>query len=128
MKRLLLPLLAALALSNAVNAGYSSKVDLMTDETKIKVYHQSETKVPNSIGIQESATIEINEPKEKAREIKKITGKYKLHNFIASENIQKKDSLVFTCLNCVKPKYPRIALNTKREGKMIFKLYVQKNG
>ena len=59
MRKFLLPLLAALALPTAINAGYSSKVDLMTDETKIRVFHQSETKVPNSIGIQERATIYI---------------------------------------------------------------------
>jgi len=59
MKLLLLPLLAAFALPNAVNAGYSSNVDLMTDETKLRAYLDSSTTTANSIGIQEEATIWI---------------------------------------------------------------------
>jgi len=233
MKRLLLPLLAAIALPAAVEAGYSSEIDLMTDETKIRVFHQSETKVPNAIGIEESATIYIRcnlkdkeisdfdvyidtpsynannhdvglrwdkgEPiyinwnkskdgtalfsptpkkfistlmdkdtlvfqwtpynkipqavKFNLSELKKDIDNIKKEgcfdwllieseknstlgfslnnsklNFIDSENIERKDSLVFTCLNCVKPKYPRRAFNTKQEGEMRLKLYVQKNG
>ena len=59
MTRILLPLLAAVALPTAVEAGYSSEIDLMTDETKITVFHKSETQVLNSIGIEESAIITI---------------------------------------------------------------------
>ena len=59
MKIFLFPLLAYLTLPAVVNAGYSSSVDLMTDETKIRISHDSMTKVSNSIGIQESATIWI---------------------------------------------------------------------
>ena len=59
MKLLLLPFLAAFALPNAVNAGYSSNVDLMTDETKLRAYLDSSTTTANSIGIQEEATIWI---------------------------------------------------------------------
>ena len=54
-----LPFLAVLALPSFVNAGYSSSVDLMTDETKIRISHNSITKVSNSIGILEQATIWI---------------------------------------------------------------------
>ena len=51
MKRLLLPLLAALALPNAVESKfYTVDTDLMTDETKIRFYIDSETQVLNSIG------------------------------------------------------------------------------
>ena len=51
MKRLLLPLLAALALPNAVESKfYTIDTDLMTDETKIRFYIDSETQVLNSIG------------------------------------------------------------------------------
>ena len=59
MKNFLLPFLALLAIPAAVNAGYTSDVDLMTDETKIVITHNSITKVSNSIGVQEPATIVI---------------------------------------------------------------------
>ena len=57
MKRLLLPLLAALALPTAVSAEYFFREDLMTDEKIHTVIHSSTTKTPNSIGIQEKADI-----------------------------------------------------------------------
>ena len=47
MKRLLLPLLAALALPTAVNAGYKADIDLMTDKNEIMVWIQSENFVKN---------------------------------------------------------------------------------
>ena len=51
MKRLLLPLLAALALPTAVESKfYTVDTDLMTDETKIRFYIESETQVQDSIG------------------------------------------------------------------------------
>ena len=51
MKRILLPLLAALALPIAVESKfYTEDTDLMTDETKISFYISSETQVLNSIG------------------------------------------------------------------------------
>ena len=50
MKRLLFPLLAALALPTTSIAGYLSDIDLMTDETRIKLYLDSATKTPNIIG------------------------------------------------------------------------------
>ncbi len=59
MKKFFLPFLAIIALPASVNAGYSSSVDLMTDETKIRISHDSITKVSNSIGILEPATIWI---------------------------------------------------------------------
>ena len=59
MKKFLLPFLALLAIPASVNAGYTSDVDLMTDETKIVITHNSITKVSNSIGVQEPATIVI---------------------------------------------------------------------
>ena len=59
MKKFFLPFLALLALPSSVNAGYSSSVDLMTDETKITISHDSITKVSNSIGYLEPATIGI---------------------------------------------------------------------
>ena len=59
MKKFLLPFLAVLAIHASVNAGYTSNVDLMTDETKIRITHDSITKVSNSIGVQEPATIVI---------------------------------------------------------------------
>ena len=59
MKKFLLPFIVFLTFPAAVNAGYSSSVDLMTDETKIRISHDSMTKVSNSIGIQEPATIWI---------------------------------------------------------------------
>ena len=58
-KKFFLPFLVVLALPSSVNAGYSSSVDLMTDETKIRIFHTSITKVSNSIGIPEPATIWI---------------------------------------------------------------------
>ena len=58
-KKFFLPFLAIIALPASVNAGYSSSVDLMTDETKITISHDSITKVSNSIGILEPATIWI---------------------------------------------------------------------
>ena len=59
MKKFLLPFLAVLAIPASVNAGYTSDVDLMTDETKIRIIHDSITKVSNSIGVQEPASIVI---------------------------------------------------------------------
>ena len=59
MKKFLLPFLALLAFPTSLNAGYTSDVDLMTDETKIRISHNSITKVSNSIGVQESATLWI---------------------------------------------------------------------
>ena len=59
MKKFFLPFLALFTLPHSVNAGYSSSVDLMTDETKIRISHNSITKVSNSIGILEPATIWI---------------------------------------------------------------------
>ena len=51
MKRLVLPLLAALALPTAVESKfYTVDTDLMTDETKIRFYIESETQVQDSIG------------------------------------------------------------------------------
>ena len=51
MKRLLLPLLAAFALPTAVESKfYTVDTDLMTDETKIRFYIESETQVQDSIG------------------------------------------------------------------------------
>ena len=47
MKRLLLPLLAALALPTAVNAGYKADIDLMNDKNEIMVWIQSENFVKN---------------------------------------------------------------------------------
>ena len=57
MKRLLLPLLAALALPDSANALYNFKEDLMTDEKIHTVIHSSTTKTPNSIGIQKKTDI-----------------------------------------------------------------------
>ena len=50
MKRLLLPLLAAIALPTAVNAGYESDIDLMTDKREILVWVLAENLVENVIG------------------------------------------------------------------------------
>jgi len=55
MKRLLLPLLAALALPTALESRfYTVEADLMTDETKIRFYIESETEVSNAIGGKET--------------------------------------------------------------------------
>ena len=51
MKRLLLSLLAALALPTALESKfYTVDTDLMTDETKIRFYIESETQIQDSIG------------------------------------------------------------------------------
>ena len=51
MKRLLIPLLAAIALPTALESKfYTVETDLMTDETNIRFYIDSETQVLNSIG------------------------------------------------------------------------------
>ena len=51
MKRFLLPLIVALALPNGLESKfYTVETDLMTDETKIRFYIDSETQVLNSIG------------------------------------------------------------------------------
>ena len=58
MKRLLLLLLAAIALPNAVESKfYTVDTDLMTDETKISFYISSETQVLNSIGRSETINL-----------------------------------------------------------------------
>ena len=58
MKRLLLPLLAALALTNALESKfYTLDTDLMTDETKIRFYISSETQIINSIGGSETINL-----------------------------------------------------------------------
>lgn len=63
MKRLLIPLLTALALPTAINAEqnifYSKKEDLMTDVIKVNIDLLSETTVLNSIGAQAKARIGI---------------------------------------------------------------------
>mgnify|MGYP001330619335 CR=1 FL=1 len=59
MKKFLIPFFALLALPASVKAAYTSTVDLMTDETKIRISHNSTTKVSNSIGILEPATLWI---------------------------------------------------------------------
>ena len=59
MKRIILPLLAALALPSSALARYYSEVDLMTDETIHRVVFKSSTTTPNSIGMQEEAIIRI---------------------------------------------------------------------
>ena len=59
MKHILFSLLAALAMPNAVNAGFYSDLDLMTDENKLAAYLKSSTTTANSIGMQEEATIWI---------------------------------------------------------------------
>ena len=54
MKRLLLPLLAAIALPTAVNAAYIQKdVNPMTDEQSLLIIERSSNSVDNSIGIGE---------------------------------------------------------------------------
>ena len=51
MKRLLLPLLAVLTLPTGLESKfYTVEKDLMTDETKIRFFIESETQVLNSIG------------------------------------------------------------------------------
>ena len=59
MKRLLIPLLAALALPSSVSAEYYVNEDLMTDEIIHRVIFDSITKTSNSIGIMEEAQIFI---------------------------------------------------------------------
>tara|TARA_R100000742_G_C4277466_1_gene99370 strand:- start:2300 stop:2797 length:498 start_codon:yes stop_codon:yes gene_type:complete len=59
MKRLLLPLLAALALPISSSAYYYNKQDLMTDEIKHSVLILSSNKVDNVIGIEQEASIFI---------------------------------------------------------------------
>ena len=59
MKRLLLPLLAALALPTSALARYFSEVDLMTDETIHSISIKSSTTTPNTIGIQEEAIMYV---------------------------------------------------------------------
>ena len=58
MKRLLLPLLAFLALPTDLESKfYKVDTDLMTDETKISFYISSETQVLNSIGGSETINL-----------------------------------------------------------------------
>ena len=60
MKRLLLPLLAALALPTAVNAAFIQKeVDPMTDKKTLLILEHSSNKVDNSIGVQEKGLLAI---------------------------------------------------------------------
>ena len=59
MKRLLIPLLAALALPTAVNAGYKSEFDLMTDKNQIMVWVISENEVENILDRKEPVGIVI---------------------------------------------------------------------
>ena len=59
MKRLILPLLAALAIPTAVNAGYKSEFDLMTDKNQIMVWVTSENEVENILDRKEPVGIVI---------------------------------------------------------------------
>ena len=60
MKRLLLPLLAAIALPTAVNAALTQKdVDPMTDNKSLMIIERSSNKVDNSIGIPEKGLFAI---------------------------------------------------------------------
>ena len=60
MKRLLLPLLAALALPTAVNAAFTQKEeDPLTDKKSLMITEQSTNKVKNSIGVPQKGLFAI---------------------------------------------------------------------